>query len=200
MNKVLSQITDDGSGEKSNKVTLSTKAMDIIDAFTADLFERITGEAIKLLRLNMPKKKTVNLQDVKTAVKLVLPGELGRHACAQGQGAVDRFQATDLKRMRKQAGNAGAGAPPKVAMEDMDDEDDDAMDEENINAYAQQADAMGMQQGMEGYDMSAYAGYDMSAMGYDANAAAMYDPNALYAGYGQADMQVDQQYQQYGQG
>ena len=63
---------------EQENITLSTKAMDIVDSFTADLFERITSEAIKLLRLNMPKKKNINLQDVKTACKLILPGELGR--------------------------------------------------------------------------------------------------------------------------
>jgi len=70
--------------------TLSTKAMDILDSFANDVFDRISGEAVKLLRLN--NKRTLTSNEIMTAVKLTLPGELQKHAIQDGTKAVKKYQ------------------------------------------------------------------------------------------------------------
>jgi len=70
--------------------TLSSKAMGILDSFANDLFERISTEAVKLLRLN--NKRTLTSLEIQTASKLVLPGELCKHAIQDGAKAVSKYQ------------------------------------------------------------------------------------------------------------
>merc|ERR1712119_242691 len=68
--KVLKQVHPD--------VGVSKKAMNIMNSFINDSFERIALEASKLVRFN--KRRTLSSREVQTAVKLLLPGELARHA------------------------------------------------------------------------------------------------------------------------
>lgn len=60
-----------------------------MNSFINDLFEKMTTEAGKLARIN--KKSTLSSREVQTAVRLVLPGELARHAVAEGTKAVTKF-------------------------------------------------------------------------------------------------------------
>ena len=64
----------------------SSKAMAILHSMTCDLFERIAGEAARLTAVG--KRSTLTAREVQTATRLVLPGELGRHAVAEGNKAV----------------------------------------------------------------------------------------------------------------
>ena len=64
--------------------------MQVMNSFVNDLFERIAGEAGKLSRYN--KKATLSSREVQTAVRLVLPGELAKHAVSEGTKAVTKFQ------------------------------------------------------------------------------------------------------------
>ncbi|KAL5710993.1 hypothetical protein ACHQM5_021494 [Ranunculus cassubicifolius] len=79
--KVLKQVHPD--------IGISSKAMGIMNSFTNDLFEKIAAEAAKLSRIN--KKHTMSSREIQTAVRLVLPGELAKHAVSEGTKAVTKF-------------------------------------------------------------------------------------------------------------
>jgi histone H2B len=63
--------------------------MNIMNSFIKDSFEKISLEASKLVRFN--KRRTLSSREVQTAVKLILPGELARHAISEGTKAVTKF-------------------------------------------------------------------------------------------------------------
>ena len=68
---------------------ISKKGISIINSFINDIFERIVGEAGKLARYS--KKATLSSREIQTAVRLVLPGELAKHAVSEGTKAVTKF-------------------------------------------------------------------------------------------------------------
>ena len=82
--KVLKQVHPDTG--------ISSKAMSIMNSFINDAFERIAVEAGKLVRYN--KKSTLSAREIQTAVRLILPGELVRHAISEGTKAVTKFSAS----------------------------------------------------------------------------------------------------------
>ena len=51
-------------------------------SFINDIFERIAGESGKLATYN--KKATLSSREIQTAVRLMLPGELAKHAVSEG--------------------------------------------------------------------------------------------------------------------
>ena len=79
--KVLKQVHPDTG--------ISTKGMSIMNSFINDIFERIALEASKLGRYS--KKATMSSREIQTAVRLMLPGELSKHAVSEGTKAVTKF-------------------------------------------------------------------------------------------------------------
>mmetsp|Transcript_33988 Transcript_33988/g.47482 ORF Transcript_33988/g.47482 Transcript_33988/m.47482 type:complete len:125 (-) Transcript_33988:99-473(-) len=79
--KVLKQVHPDTG--------ISKKAMNIMNSFINDIFEKISLEASKLVRYN--KKRTLSSREIQTGVKLLLPGELAKHAISEGTKAVTKF-------------------------------------------------------------------------------------------------------------
>ena len=79
--KVLKQVHPDTG--------ISSKGMLIMNSFVNDVFERIAGEASKLAKYN--KKSTISSREIQTAVRLLLPGELAKHAVSEGTKAVTKF-------------------------------------------------------------------------------------------------------------
>jgi len=79
--KVLKQVHPDTG--------ISNKAMMILNSFVNDIFERIAGEASKLASYN--KKSTISSREIQTAVRLILPGELSKHAISEGTKGVTKF-------------------------------------------------------------------------------------------------------------
>ena len=79
--KVLKQVHPDTG--------ISSKAMSIMNSFVTDVFERIAGEASKLAHYN--KKSTISSREIQTAVRLLLPGELAKHAVSEGTKAVTKY-------------------------------------------------------------------------------------------------------------
>jgi histone H2B len=79
--KVLRQVHND--------VGISKKSMSIMNSFINDIFEKISLEASKLVRYN--KKHTLSAREIQSAVKLLLPGELAKHAIIEGAKAVNKF-------------------------------------------------------------------------------------------------------------
>jgi hypothetical protein len=63
--------------------------MMVMNSFIGDIFEKVVGEAGKLSRY--AKKATLSSREVQTAVRLVLPGELAKHAVSEGTKAVTKF-------------------------------------------------------------------------------------------------------------
>jgi Core histone H2A/H2B/H3/H4 len=53
-----------------------------MNSFINDIFERIATEAGKLATYN--KKATLSSREIQTAVRLMLPGELAKHAVSEG--------------------------------------------------------------------------------------------------------------------
>ena len=79
--KVLKQVHPDTG--------ISKKGMSIMNSFINDIFERIAGEAGKLAKYN--KKATLSSREIQTSVRLMLPGELAKHAVSEGTKAVTKF-------------------------------------------------------------------------------------------------------------
>lgn len=68
---------------------ISKKGMSIMNSFINDIFERLALEASRLARYN--KKSTLSSREIQTAVRLLLPGELAKHAVSEGTKAVTKF-------------------------------------------------------------------------------------------------------------
>ncbi|KAG8932909.1 histone H2B [Tulasnella sp. 418] len=101
--KVLKQVHPDTG--------ISNKAMAILNSFVNDsmwlhsdfynsnlthcsptVFERIAGEASKLASYS--KKSTISSREIQTAVRLILPGELSKHAISEGTKSVTKFSSS----------------------------------------------------------------------------------------------------------
>jgi hypothetical protein len=67
---------------------LATASAAARNSFINDIFEKIATEAAKLARYN--KKPTVTSREIQTAVRLILPGELAKHAVSEGTKCVPR--------------------------------------------------------------------------------------------------------------
>ncbi|EPB67224.1 core histone H2A/H2B/H3/H4 [Ancylostoma ceylanicum] len=68
---------------------VSSKAMSIMNSFVNDVFERIAVEASRLAQYN--KRSTISSREIQTAVRLILPGELAKHAVSEGTKAVTKY-------------------------------------------------------------------------------------------------------------
>ncbi|XP_018587836.2 histone H2B-like [Scleropages formosus] len=68
---------------------ISSKAMGIMNSFVNDIFERIAGEASRLTHYN--KRSTITSREIQTAVLLLLPSELAKHAVSEGTKAVTKY-------------------------------------------------------------------------------------------------------------
>uniref|UniRef100_A0A3P9IFG4 Histone H2B n=1 Tax=Oryzias latipes TaxID=8090 RepID=A0A3P9IFG4_ORYLA len=79
--KVLKQVHPDTG--------ISSKAMSIMNSFVNDIFERIASEASRLAHYN--KRSTITSREIQTAVRLLLPGELAKHAVSEGTKAVTKY-------------------------------------------------------------------------------------------------------------
>ncbi|EHH50253.1 hypothetical protein EGM_01057 [Macaca fascicularis] len=84
--KVLKQVPPDTG--------ISSKAMGIMNSFVNDIFERIAGEASRLAHYN--KRSTITSREIQTAVRLLLPGELAKHAVSEGTKAVTKYTSSKL--------------------------------------------------------------------------------------------------------
>ena len=79
--KVMKQVHPDTG--------ISSKAMSIMNSFVNDIFERIAAESSRLAHYN--KRSTITSREIQTAVRLLLPGELAKHAVSEGTKAVTKY-------------------------------------------------------------------------------------------------------------
>ncbi|XP_035581746.1 late histone H2B.L4-like [Zalophus californianus] len=70
-------------------LSLSQKTVSILDSFVKDIFERIADEASRLARST--KCSTITTREIQTAVRLLLPGEIGKHAESEATKAIIRY-------------------------------------------------------------------------------------------------------------
>eukprot|EP00095_Tigriopus_kingsejongensis_P009618 snap_masked-scaffold328_size205007-processed-gene-0.9 protein:Tk09618 transcript:snap_masked-scaffold328_size205007-processed-gene-0.9-mRNA-1 annotation:"PREDICTED: uncharacterized protein LOC101999520" len=85
--KVLKQVHPDTG--------ISSKAMSIMNSFVNDIFERIASEASRLAHYN--KRSTITSREIQTAVRLLLPGELAKHAVSEGTKAVTKYTSSKIE-------------------------------------------------------------------------------------------------------
>ena len=78
INKVLKQVHP--------KISMSQKSMAIMNSFVLDTFDKISTEAGKV-----NKKQTLTSREVQSALRLVLPGELAKHAVSEATKAATKF-------------------------------------------------------------------------------------------------------------
>ncbi|XVF19827.1 hypothetical protein REPUB_Repub11eG0144100 [Reevesia pubescens] len=79
-------------------MTISSKAMSVINSLMNDMFERIANEATNLSKYT--ERKTLSSKEIQGAVRLVLPGELGKHAVAEDSKAVTNYASYNAKRSK----------------------------------------------------------------------------------------------------
>ena len=60
-----------------------------MSSFVNDIFEPVAGEALHLVHYN--KRSTITSREIQTAVRLLLPGDLGKHAMSEGTKAVTKY-------------------------------------------------------------------------------------------------------------
>eukprot|EP00298_Acanthocystis_sp_HF-20_P002302 c12726_g1_i1.p1 GENE.c12726_g1_i1~~c12726_g1_i1.p1 ORF type:complete len:217 (+),score=52.92 c12726_g1_i1:24-653(+) len=121
--KVLKQVHPDTG--------LSAIGKAVINSMVCKLFRDICAEASFLCEIS--RKKTMSSREIQTAVRLILPGELAKHAVSEGTKAVTKFSCSggkgnksrraglqfpvgSVKRLLKNKWAAvGAGAPVYLA-------------------------------------------------------------------------------------
>ena len=56
--------------------------MSIMNSFRNSIFDRVADEAARPVRYN--KRGTLSSREVQTSIRLILPGELAKHAVSEG--------------------------------------------------------------------------------------------------------------------
>lgn len=82
--KVLKQVHPDTG--------IARKGMKVMNDILQDIFLRISKEVNILTVSN--KKHTVSSREIQTAVRLLFPGELAKHAVSEGTKAVTKFNSS----------------------------------------------------------------------------------------------------------
>ncbi|XP_038280893.1 histone H2B type 2-E1 isoform X1 [Canis lupus familiaris] len=70
-------------------IGISSKAMSIMNSFVNDVFEWLAGEAARLAQYS--GRTTLTSREVQTAVRLLLPGELAKHAVSESTKAITKY-------------------------------------------------------------------------------------------------------------
>jgi histone H2B len=86
--RVLKQVHPDTGISKSG--------MSVMNSFIKDIFDRLVEEANQLAFYH--KAKTISACHLQSAVALVLPGELAKHARTEGTKAVVKFRGKDAQK------------------------------------------------------------------------------------------------------
>ena len=90
--KVLKQVhPDTGISSKAMGIMNSfvNDIFRIMNSFINDIFEHIAGEVSLLAHYN--KRSTITSREIQTAVRLLLPGKLAKHAVSKGTKAVTKY-------------------------------------------------------------------------------------------------------------
>jgi histone H2B len=69
--------------------SMSSKAMSIMNSFVNDMFEQIATESSRLCKIT--KRPTMSARDIQAAVRLIMPGDLGKFAGSEATKAVAKY-------------------------------------------------------------------------------------------------------------
>ena len=78
--------------------SISSKSMSILNSFLEDMFDKIVVECVTLVKKSAGEGKTKTIDDrvIQSAAKLILPGELAKHAVSEGTQAVAKFKQSKI--------------------------------------------------------------------------------------------------------
>ncbi|KRX42894.1 histone H3 [Trichinella britovi] len=96
--KVLKQVHADTG--------ISSRAMSIMNSFVNDIFDRLAAESSRLAHYN--QRHTITSKEIQTAVRLLLPGELCKHAVSE----VESF-GVKMARTKQTARKSTGGKAPR---------------------------------------------------------------------------------------
>lgn len=71
-------------------VTISSRCMTIVNQMVTDLQDMLNNEIANLAKIN--GRRTASAQDCQASVRLILGGELAKHAISEGTKAVAKFE------------------------------------------------------------------------------------------------------------
>ncbi len=74
------------------EIGVSKRTMAIMNSFIKDILDKICNEASQLSKFK--KAQTISSKDIQAAVKLLLPGELAKHAMSEGTKALAKYTQT----------------------------------------------------------------------------------------------------------
>ncbi|CAE7188159.1 HTB2 [Symbiodinium pilosum] len=100
---------------------ISKQAMTVMISCVEDTFDRISMQANRLCRRS--GSHNINTRDIQSAVRLVFPGELSRHAVSEGCKAV-------INHKNSGGGRMAAAADEEVADEEEEGEDGEEAEDE----------------------------------------------------------------------
>ncbi|KRY33246.1 histone H3, embryonic [Trichinella spiralis] len=80
-------------------IGISNRAMSIMNSFVNDIFDRLAVEASRLA--NYSQRTTITSREIQTAVRLLLPGELSKHAVSEGTKAISKYINGKVKRLHR---------------------------------------------------------------------------------------------------
>ena len=72
---------------------MTMKSMSVMNSFLNDVFERLATEASHLAHRNK-KNHSITTREIQSAVRLILPGELAKHAVSEGTKAVTKYHSS----------------------------------------------------------------------------------------------------------
>ncbi|XP_031770311.1 histone H2B-like [Galleria mellonella] len=78
-----------------DNLRISRKSMLIMNNFVNDMLEKIAIEAGRLVAHS--KKTTLGSREIQSAVRLLLPGELAKHANIEGMKAVTMYHQSQIR-------------------------------------------------------------------------------------------------------
>jgi histone H2B len=90
--KVLVQVHPSENDTKKPNHKISRRSMSIMNSIVQDIFERIAEEAASLVRNN--RGATLHPRAIRTAVRLIFPGEVAKHAVSEATKAHDKYKAS----------------------------------------------------------------------------------------------------------
>ncbi|KNC50347.1 histone H2A [Thecamonas trahens ATCC 50062] len=118
---------------------ISNGAMAICNAMANDLFASIATEAGKLAQYN--KRATITSREIQTAVRLLLPGELAKHAVSNATTAIMRYTSSEPRNASPANASEATSSEAEQAESARDSVDEvDTVDAVAENAVASTAD------------------------------------------------------------
>ena len=101
LHKVLKHVAPPG-------VTISSKAMEVVNSLIEDVEARLSKKAFDLATFD--KKSTLSAKHVQTATKIILPGQMSDHGIAEGSKAVTKYTQSLEEDAKMRRANARASA------------------------------------------------------------------------------------------